>query len=321
MGIFGPDAEKVLTRGAAEVGALSGIHVTYNHDSDVRRPIEAYAISFLGGRTLGVRQRLRPDTSVRLGQPLAVRTLDDAAVIDWAATMAGAGISAVNDLTKWKVLKSAPEPGIVDEEEHLESAKKKGSPGELVITGIATRSVVFGMGSAVDLDTVVSLPGQERYAVQVKTIEVPFYAGHLPVAGASLPCWVNDRRLDKVTIDWPAAAMRDPGVGRPTVQLVPVEPERSLVTLAPGQDVRSAVDAVSHEQLIGGISMTTLVAVEAGLVHDRVPPAAYDEYAQRFGVRAGTWADAVAAWQQHFRSDWRAGAAYGEAIAAAMKRR
>jgi hypothetical protein len=52
-----------------------------------------------------------------------------------------------------------------------------------------------------------------------------------------------------------------------------------------------------------------------------VRPTEHDAYAVSKGVPAGTWASASAAWQAAIRSDWRVGAAFGEAFEAERKRR
>lgn len=310
MGLFGgPDADKVLARGMPTAAVLHGIHVKYTHDDDRRKPVFHFRIGLAGGTVLGIRQHLSPAEAVRLGMPLQLRQLGDAAVIDWPATLAPSGVPSEHTLDRWKMMKDPPAPGIIDEEQSLHAAAKKGSPGSLLISSIGERSVVFGMGAAIDFDVVVQLPGGEAYAVQVRKVEVPFYAGHLAVVGAQLPCWVNDRRQDKVTVDWATAAVRQPGVGAATVPLrTPPPPSRPTST----GDVRSQVVAAHTGELIGGIDMDTLVTIELGLTKARVAPADYDAFAQPFGVAAGTWAATSAAWQAKIRSDWRVGAAYGE---------
>ena len=72
---------------------------------------------------------------------------------------------------------------------------------------------------------------------------------------------------------------------------------------------------------IEGVSLETWAAVEIGVGRDRVPPAGYDAYAQGHGVPAGRWAAVDAAWKARMTTDWRVGAAMGEALAAARKRR
>jgi hypothetical protein len=180
---------------------------------------------------------------------------------------------------------------------------------------------LWGLGSVIDMDAVVSLPGEEPYSVTVKRIEVPPYAAHLPVAGASLVC-VVPRRLDKPLVDWAASAMQTPGVGVPPVPLKVVAEPSEVASAGSDVPVAEQISAAAEAtDLVGGISMDTYVAVQVGLQRDRVKPGEYEAYAATHGVPPGTWATADAAWQAHMRSDWRIGAAYGEAFEAARKRR
>ncbi|MBP8211513.1 MAG: hypothetical protein KAY11_18255 [Ilumatobacteraceae bacterium] len=322
MGLFGgPDAEKVLAKGTAAGAVLEGILVKYTHDDNNRKPIYHLRVGVAGAGVLGIRQHISGSEAVRLGMPLVVRQLGDAAVIDWPASVAPFGVHAAHALDRWKMMKEPPSAGIVDEEESMHSAAKKGSPASLVVSSIGERSVMFGMGSAIDFDVVVQLPGDEAYAVQLKKVEVPFYAGHLAVVGAQLPCWVNDRRQDKVTIDWPSAAMHNPGVGVSAAALRPEPVVHQPMATPPISDVRGQVDNADAGELIGGISLDTLAAIEVGLIKERVAPADYDAYAQRHGVASGTWAATSAAWQSKLRSDWRIGAKYGELFEAKQKGR
>ncbi len=58
----------------------------------------------------------------------------------------------------------------------------------------------------------VTPPDDETYEVTLPRVTVPFYALHLPAVGVVLAVFIDARRLDRVTIDWPAAAERSPGV-------------------------------------------------------------------------------------------------------------
>ena len=52
----------------------------------------------------------------------------------------------------------------------------------------------------------------------------------------------------------------------------------------------------------------------------RVPPAGYDAYASdAHGVPPGRWTAIDQAWTARQRSDWKVGAAMGEAVTAARK--
>lgn len=313
MALFGPDAGKVIDKGSIRQGTLVGIRYEYTSD-DVPRRREAYAVRLDDGRTVGVAQALDPADHVRLGMPVVAHELDGKIVIDGVATMARSGQTGRTYTEGWKALKEPPPDGIVDDA--VSKATRKGTPGTIVVSGLSQRDVFFGLGSAIDLDGVVTLPGEEPYAVTVAKIEVPPYATHLPVVGNELVCVVG-RRLDKPAIDWAASAMRRPGVGEPPVQLG--SGPREATSLAADSTEFAPVEqqiaaAAGSGDTIGGITIDTFAAIHAGLQHDRVRPADVDAYAVQFGVAPGTWSSVEAEWHAAIRADWRIGAAYGEAI-------
>jgi hypothetical protein len=318
MALFGPNAGKVIDKGSVRQGTLVGIRFEYTSD-DVPRRCEAYAVRLDDGRTVGVAQALDPADHVRLGMPMVVHEFDGKIVIDGAATMALSGLSGRTYTEGWKALKEPPPDGIVDDA--VSKATRKGTPGTIVVSGLSQRDVLFGLGSAIDLDGVVTLPGEEPYAVTVAKIDVPPYATHLPVVGNELVCAVG-RRLDKPAIDWAASAMRRPGVGEPPVQLGSGPREATSLAGGSADSPASApveqqiAAAAGSEDTIGGITIDTFAAIHAGLQHDRVRPADGDAYAANFGVAPGAWATVDAEWHAAIRADWRIGAAYGEAISA-----
>ncbi len=80
--------------------------------------------------------------------------------------------------------------------------------------------------------------------------------------------------------------------------------------------------AADEANAIEGVTLEMRAAVEAGLIHDRVPPDGYDAYAtEHFGVPAGRWTAIAAAWRARQRLDWKVGAAFGEAFETAEKAR
>ena len=313
MAFFGPKADKVLERGSPRQATLVGIRYEYTSD-DVPRRCEAYTVRLHSGQRFGVAQAFDPAQQVRLGMPVVVRELDGKVVIDGAATMAQSGLTGRTQLQGWRPLKNPPEDGIDDDA--VTKATRKGAPGTFVVTGTAQRDVFFGLGSAVDLEGVVTLPGEEPYAVTAAKIEVPPYASHLPVVGRDLVCAVG-RRLDKPAIDWAASAMRHPGVGEPAVELG-LQPAESTTTQsgpAGAVPVEEQIAAAADSgDTIGGITIDTFAAIHAGIQHDRVRPADCDAYAVQFGVAPGAWTEVETQWHAAIRADWRVGAVYGEAI-------
>ncbi len=328
-----PSRTTSSSNGQTTRATLVGIAVSYVSDGDTTRRVDDYALEMTMGEVLGVRQRLQPDDVVRLGMMLTVVVDRGAAVIEWQATCADLGLNGETDTFRWKALKTPPERGIVDAAETLVSTRKKGVPVSVRIEEVESRSALFGLATMLDLEVVVTPPGEEPYATRLKRAEIPFYASHLCRAGLELPGYIRPQRPDKVGLDWPAAAMREPGIGQPAAVERPGSRAPTALGIVADQgdplfgvggeyDARKAVDdAASSGTVIEGVTLETLVAVQAGLINDRVPPAQYDEYAQRHGVAAGTWDRAAAAWQRQMMTDWRLGAAYGEALAAAQKRR
>ena len=326
MGLFGlgkVKGEQVFTRGERSNGRIVGIEVTEVTRDEHNVRVDEYAVEVAAAPvfTAGVNQNLRPDDAIRLGMPVVVRHLDGNVVIDWPATCDG-GPGIV-----WAATKNPPAPGIVDNSLGLDKARRKGTGASATIDRASVEDAFFGMAQMLQLDLTVRAEGLEGYQVQAKKVKVPHYATHLCLEGTVLPVWVNPERLDRVTIDWPVAAMTDPGIGKPPAEVLAgvgnvfsgKGPATSVLNVA--DDRPLAADVSTSHTPINGVSFQTWVDVEAGLERDRVRPADYDGYAQQHGVPAGAWAGAVAGWQKRMMTDWRLGAAYGEAYEAARKRR
>lgn len=325
MALFGgPSIDKILAKGLPSPGRITGIHVRYVSDGDSDRRVDEYAVEHAGG-TIGVRQVLAPDEYVRLGMEVDLVLLDGAGVIEWAATGRRLGFDGRVEPYRFKMLKEPPATGIIDDDKAVAAIRKKGEPVSIAITGLDERSYLGGMAHRLTATVTVTLPGTEPYQAEIKGLAVPFYASHLITEGRVAPGFVTLKRLDRPVIDWAAAANADPGVGRPPARPrseVPVEAMGTADDDTTGTSVRDSIDAAAGDGKIhGGIDLATYVAVEAGLQKDRVKPTEHGAYAVSKGVPAGTWASASAAWQAAIRSDWRVGAAFGEAFEAERKRR
>jgi hypothetical protein len=211
--LFGPSADKVRGSGTPTPGIITGLEVTASHEEDVDR-YYLWAVE-AGGATYGVRQELVPLAEVRLGMPVELRVDGTNAVIVWG-----------DDMTiRWKALKTPPAAGIVDDFDlagnkgALSKARAAGAAATVTITGFAERSVAMGLGAIVDANVRVESAERGGYDAVVENISnVPGYASHLPVAGATLPAWEAKGMFgaERVLVDWPAAAMADPGVGKPS---------------------------------------------------------------------------------------------------------
>lgn len=213
--LFGPNADKVRQSGTPTPGIITGLEVTASHEEDVDR-YYLWAVEAAGSTTYGIRQELIPLHEVRLGMPVELRVDGNNAVIVWGQDMT----------VRWKMLKTPPAAGIVDDFDlagnkgALSKARAAGAPATATITGFTERSVALGLGAIVDATVRVESATQGSYDAVVANISnVPGYASHLPVVGAVLPAWEARGTFgaERVLIDWPAAALADPGIGRPSV--------------------------------------------------------------------------------------------------------
>jgi hypothetical protein len=214
--LFGPDPQRILERGDPVEGNLVGIEVKTTHDDNAVR-FEEYAIEDRG-TTYGIRQALPASTHVRLGMALPLRVDGTNAVI----ALDGAGVE------RWKMLRNPPAPGIVDDHDDndnrgaLAKARRGDRKVAATVLELQTRSVAFGMGSTVDARMRIDPAAGEPYEITVQNVSrVPRYASHLPVVGAVLPGWEVRGLMggERVMIDWPEAAMADPGVGQPPADM------------------------------------------------------------------------------------------------------
>lgn len=326
MALFGgPSADKILAKGTSGTGRIVGIRVRYVSDGDSDRRVDEYAVEHAGG-TVGIRQILAPDDIVRLGMEVDLVLLGDAGVIDWEATGRRLGFDGTNEAHRFKALKEPPAPGIIDEEKALASLRTKGEPATVAVTGLDEQAFLGGLATRLTATVTVVLPGTEPYQAEITGLAVPFYASHLAAVGVQAPGFVARKRLDRPAIDWAAAANADPGVGRPPARPRRTEPVEAMGAGHEGMDettVRASIDeAGAAGPVHGGLTLATYAAIEAGLQRDRVKPADHDAYAVGKGMPADTtWAAASAAWQAAIRTDWRLGAAFGEAFEAERKRR
>ena len=130
---------------------------------------------------------------IRLEMPVEVHHADGDCTLGWDATGPG----------DWKPLKSVAD-GIKD----VRLAKLKGAPSEATVVGWR-QSIVRGMPSG-NKDLQVEVDGGER---TLEKAVVPEWAGHLLVAGTTLPVHLDGRRP---VVDWLGAIERHgTGVGVP----------------------------------------------------------------------------------------------------------
>jgi len=310
---------RLLRNGTRSHGRIVGIRVRTTGDSDSHTTRYEFAVDVTpaagGPFRAGIRQRLQHGDRVRLGQQVPVRHDEKRrrAIIDWAEMLRGWGLDSadVHEMG-WKPLGKPPEEGIDDNT----LPKLKGERADARIVSVTRMEGLFGTSQNFHIE--LDAGGRQLLA---KREYVPIYARHLLEPDLPLPVAIHG---DRVHVDWPAAAEARPGSTAPPadVAATPEEPVQAVTTTATdAPSVEEAVAAAPVDDAIEGVSFDTWVAVEAGLVKDRIAPANYDEYARRHGVPAGRWRHIQAAWHERTLADWTVGARFGEAYAAELKRK
>ncbi len=312
-------AVRLARDGERARGRIVGIRVRRQTDNSPDR--YEFAVEVLGGAQpfrAGVRQYLVPWEPLRLGMEVEVRhDAEQRTIIDWERTI-GAEARDV-ELVGWKRV-DPPADGIDDDT--LDGKRlERGTRTQATIASAGWYSGFFsplGVNAHDLVLTVEEEAGPRRVELGRQT--VPPYAKHLLREGVVLPVAVDAKKPERVTIDWAAAAVAEPGVGVDG----PARPEAAQAVASAGPSsvaIETMMAAPVEEDLVGGIDFNTWVEVSAGLRREKVKPADWDAYATQHGVAPGTWASAVAAWEGRMMSDWTIGARYGEAFERARKRR
>ncbi|MCO5331178.1 MAG: hypothetical protein M9961_13965, partial [Ilumatobacteraceae bacterium] len=222
MGIFGrSNARDVMTKGDRAAGRIVAIDIGQTKDDPPKR-VDTYVVQLgpdRGSTRAAVRQYLSPDAYVRLGMDVAVWVKGEDVVIDWAQTLAAAGVGGDVLADTWKMGTDPGFTGVHDSTLGLEREQRKGVPAAVTVRSAEQRSAAFGLANYVVLDCVVEMAGQQPYALELKKVEIPHYATHLLQPGVVLPGFVRQGRPDKVAIDWPAATNANPGAGMPPSEL------------------------------------------------------------------------------------------------------
>lgn len=317
MGLFNRGPDKVIERGTRTQGVLAAIRIYERHTDDSTTRFEEYVVA-AGGRRIAVRQQLSPPDHVRLGMPVEVFVRDDDAFIDWESTLAPSGVTATNETWRWKSIKDWGGNGITDDTGGYEKAAKNGAPATVRIDGL-DHSTFLGLASGIDVRATVTTGAGQSYEVTVERHGVPGYATHLATIGAELPGFVDAKRPDRVTIDWPRAAEADPGVGRPPAPgLARIEPTEVAVTGTLDDGGRWTPPPPDTEALpqdaIDGVTWETFLAVTVAIQQQGVKPKEWDELAQEHGVPAGSWSSASQAWSFRMARDRNLQLAYAAAM-------
>jgi hypothetical protein len=330
--LFGPNPENILENGTPISGRIVGIAVSLTHDDPPVR-LDEYAVE-ANGRSYGVRQHLAPADEVRLGMTVSLRADGDAAVIDWGEV----------DITRWKALKAPPAAGIDDDrvEENrgvLSKARKGGKGGSATILDFTVRSVAFGLGKALDARCRVEPTSGDPYEATIPKVAPPGYASHLLVVGGTLPVWEKSGLMGgSIVVDWPAAAMADPGIGRPPAARPDQSgPATSAMTMGDVPDAPADDDDDAGElpdaarKLMGKFGVTAPVSGSSPDTADVVPWETYlkieheiawaelkknaiEPFAVSLGVPPGEWPAAQRRWQERQATDPALAIAFGQAM-------
>ena len=327
MGLFGLGGvkpQKVVEKGQRAPGRIVGIEVEMvsGGEGESDRRVDEYAVEVLTSATVrrggaavpAARFRRATRHGRRRASPRRARRHRLAGDERWLE-LPGLGAA-----------QGTAGRGILDKTLGLKKAAK-GVPATVTISDLQIREAMMGLASVLAIGIAVRPDGLDEYDSELKNAKVPFYATHLAEIGRELPGWVNPGRLDKVVIDWAAAAETEPGVGVPPAAILGSIGNVFTGTGTPTSamsvpaDDRPIAESTDGHDAIDGVTFDMWVAVEAGTQRDRVAPAEYDAYAERYGVPPGAYTAAAAGWQARMMKDWRLGAAFGEAVEKAKKNR
>jgi len=239
MGLFSKGPEKVISDRQRVRGRIVAIDVSEVNQNDSHRRVDEYVVETSvtdGGRRLSLRQDLVPDVHVRYGMEVSAWVRGNDMFIDWKATMAEQGIEGSNAKDAWKGERDATRTGITDSKAGVGDALKKGERGSMVINQLRWDSKFGGLINTLTIAGTVTIGTDEPYDVEIGRQTIPHYATHLPMVGRTVPVVVSVKRLDKVTIDWPSAAMAEPGIGvAPSTEIAAAREEpRTLMSMGDG---------------------------------------------------------------------------------------
>ncbi len=326
MGIFGRRRVDDVPGGSRELAHVRGIKILASTEDSPERHRLRLEIEGPSPVVAGVELTGAPRW-LRYGQQLPVARHRRGLRVDWDT----AAPDDEHPTSEGQV--KAPDVGIDDRTSKAKRASRKGEACTVEIQGAAP-ATFLGLGTgSLDLETVVRPTAGESYALELSRQNVPFYAAHLIRPGTQVPGWIKPGRPDKVTIDWPQAAIATPGVGVGEFDPVGdgsvgggnalVSAATSLASRLTGGVVPAAPsgdgDGADVERAVEGVGFDAWVAIEAGLVRDRVRPADHDSYAAQRGAPPGKWATVSSTWHARVRADWRLGTEFGAAYQEALR--
>jgi len=314
-------AEKLAAAGDPNTAVITGIKRRYNDsltDTDLR--LEWFAPE---PRVGGIHYGADIPLVIRLGSTIAVKTDGDSVVVDPAA-MAGVP-GAPRDSGRGS--RKAPDQGVDDKALDMRVLSRLGkwTPHDATVESFE-RVRVLGMPAENWHITVTCADGTRA---TVKKDYVPPYARWYVAPGAVVPVVVDPKDPCHAQVNWPQLAERaavaggtwqdDPPEGSIAEALLRADPADVEAPTASMDEPLDLTPSAESAEAIEGITIERCAYIEASLIQGRVPPAEYDAHATQLGAPAGRWTAIKAEWDQRVRSDWRVGAAFGEAFEAAQK--
>jgi hypothetical protein len=322
MGLFSRGPEKVISDGQRVRGRIVAIEVSERNDNDTTRRVDEYVVELGaadGSKRLSVRQDLVPDGHVRIGMEVNAWVRGADMFIDWQTTLAERGIEGRNVQDAWKGERDATRTGIADSQVGADDALKKGERGSMRINQLRWDSKLGGLINTLTIAGTVTIGTDEPYDVEIGRQHIPHYASHLPAVGRVVPVIVSVKRLDKVTIDWPSAAIAEPGVGvGPSTEIAPAREEpSSAMSMGGGAAWTPPVPAsdFTPPEPIEGVSWAQYLTIEKAILDSGGYGRKTGDLIQSYGVSQATYTKASAAFGKLMMRD----AALQVSFAAAMR--
>ncbi len=313
-------AERLAATGDPNTAVITGIKRRYNDsltDTDLR--LEWYAPE---PRVGGVRYGADVPLVFRLGSTVAVKTDGDSVVVDSAAMTGVPG--APSDAGRGS--RQAPDQGVDDKalDTRVLSRLGKWTPQDATVESF-DRVIVLGMPTE---NWHLQVAGADGTRATINKDYVPPYARWYVAPGAVVPIVADPKDPAKAQVNWPLLAERmavtggtwqdDPPPGSIAESLLGAN-HRSLVEPVASTEPLDLTPSEESATAIEGITLERHAYIEAALIKNRVAPSEYDAFAAQHGAPAGRYTAIKALWNQRIMSDWKVGAAFGEAFEAARK--
>jgi hypothetical protein len=313
-------AAKLAERGAPGTAIVTGIRGRFNDDTTQM----VFRLEWNDGAVHeGAVEYFNPPASLRLGSEVMIRTDGGAVVLDPDAM--SSGVAAPRDPGTKK--RGAPDRGINDKalDMRVLSHLKKWTPERAVIASWEATTV---MGMATENWNIV-VTREDGSTASTSKDNVPNYARWFAYPGLDVPIVVDPGKPDHMQVDWPGVAEEQAGGTWSDTpppgsiaesRLTPASAAAPTAMATEFDEPLDLTPSAESADAIEGVTIETWAKVEATLTMNPIPPAEYDAFAtEHFGVPAGRWTAIVAAWNQRMRTDWKVGAAFGEAYEAAQK--